>query len=113
MRISDWSSDVCSSDLMGQPLPEPRWPAPLQLAAMQAHADFAIMVCLAHFRVQRIGCLDLRATGFGTHRHVAHRLAVLQHWRDVGTDPVMIAVLATILDQIGRASCRERVCQYV
>src|SRR3546814_20747905 len=25
MRISDWSSDVCSSDLSGWPFPFPRW----------------------------------------------------------------------------------------
>src|SRR3546814_17954516 len=67
MRISDWSSDVCSSDLVlvDQPV------LPLALAV------------LAQRCVQRV----VRALQPPVHRdHVG---------------------------QIGRASCRERVCQYV
>src|SRR3546814_4422174 len=69
MRISDWSSDVCSSDL-------------LQLA-VSAVAD-------AH----RLGALIAREPG---------KL-------DLGEAPL---AGEPIHDQIGRASCRERVCQYV
>src|SRR3546814_1731475 len=63
MRISDWSSDVCSSDL---------------LAAIHARHGYAIL-------------LDGHSIAAEVPRFFEGRLP----------------------DQIGRASCRERVCQYV
>src|SRR3546814_2835729 len=63
MRISDWSSDVCSSDLPGWP----EW--------------------------QRLIYTPLR-----TPRHFTIMTASLLAVKNV---------------EIGRASCRERVCQYV
>src|SRR3546814_7441366 len=77
MRISDWSSDVCSSDL---------------LAFGGLLARFQLRVVLVHFLV-----IDLLA---GQQRCIAAvgDLDLLQHLAN---------------DQIGRASCRERVCQYV
>src|SRR3546814_10107148 len=71
MRISDWSSDVCSSDLLPQD--------PLRLGL-----DLSL---------RRAGVGLLAARGQGG-RHLG-RGALLP------------------LPQIGRASCRERVCQYV
>src|SRR3546814_6848028 len=70
MRISDWSSDVCSSDL-------------LQIDGMAGTGD------LVHRRVGAQG-----SDG-----------AVALRRRD--------HVIAAVDDQIGRASCRETVCQYV
>src|SRR3546814_2832163 len=78
MRISDWSSDVCSSDLFG---------GPFGLVSLPHHAP-------------------------GIDEGVAiHDFA---HQRLVGGDDAA----HLLLDQrqfveIGRASCRERVCQYV
>src|SRR3546814_3080445 len=72
MRISDWSSDVCSSDL------DPR-----DVAGCAWSATAGVV------RGLRDG-LD----------QAAH-LLVVGHLGDVG------------LGEIGRASCRERVCQYV
>src|SRR3546814_3024948 len=76
MRISDWSSDVCSSDLRGarltQLLKQPQFhPMPFeeQTASIFAGTN---------------GYLDAVAVG------------------DVSR-----------YEEIGRASCRERVCQYV
>src|SRR3546814_3846925 len=63
MRISDWSSDVCSSDL--------------------PQAQFNHKLLITH--------------GFGC--GVSYK---------VGTAPSVLSYA-----QIGRASCRERVCQYV
>src|SRR3546814_2000765 len=65
MRISDWSSDVCSSDL----------------APGQAHVVALRLQALAHLQ------------------HVA--------MAGGGQQPDLGAL------EIGRASCRERVCQYV
>src|SRR3546814_9955950 len=81
MRISDWSSDVCSSDLGGR---------------LAGHLG-------AHHRPERMA---------GAHR------------QDPGSRGLSAAVrlpaLARCLapqvpdtEEIGRASCRERVCQYV
>src|SRR3546814_9327981 len=69
MRISDWSSDVCSSDLR-HPLDQHR-----------AAADIAAQLQI-----------------------VAHRDDLLEHIAQVAGGGHL---------QIGRASCRERVCQYV
>src|SRR3546814_3475639 len=83
MRISDWSSDVCSSDL-----PERR-----QDVGRQVQLDRAVVeldVELALRRLPGEGRGDFGGHGFGT-QPVA---GAGQH-------------------EIGRASCRERVCQYV
>src|SRR3546814_5976991 len=65
MRISDWSSDVCSSDLPEKPVGKPL----------------------------RIPIQDVYSiTGVGT---------------------VPVGRVETGVLKIGRASCRERVCQYV
>src|SRR3546814_13299752 len=77
MRISDWSSDVCSSDL---------WrPAGRDRKAQQAI-------------VERHQCLGARA----------HRA---QDFGMVGVEPA--GERAERGQEIGRASCSERVCQYV
>src|SRR3546814_3912614 len=83
MRISDWSSDVCSSDLM---LRRPH----LMLTHFGRDVSVAILG-------QLIEPLD----GILRFDNV---LALIIGKRLARTPR---------LDQIGRASCRERVCQYV
>src|SRR3546814_3889152 len=82
MRIRDWSSDVCSSDLI---LPEHdiRPYSVPQLA-------------------ERWGCSDSMI------RKLINE-GELQSFR-IG---VLIRISAAEVEKIGRASCRERVCQYV
>ncbi|MCY1284177.1 hypothetical protein D9M70_330710 [compost metagenome] len=48
--------------------------------------------------VQRLGPAHLLGGGLDPHRLVADHLAVLQHRRDVGVDPVVVAVMAAVLD---------------
>src|SRR3546814_3482123 len=81
MRISDWSSDVCSSDLTDGLL-------------KQANSD--------------------------THRvHTSYHQALTATGRLSSTDPnlqnipVREEIGRQIRKEIGRASCRERVCKYV
>src|SRR3546814_17739843 len=82
MRISDWSSDVCSSDLIALRLIESRADAEPRLA-------------------------DIAAVTAQPQQHAASDLgAVIEAQArappgDVGQR------------KIGRAACRERVCQYV
>src|SRR3546814_20507345 len=81
MRISDWSSDVCSSDLVGAGQAEVGGCPQIAGAIMQQCAD--------------------RVAG----QRRGHRRVVL--------DPLQRSVAGAISQQIGRASCRERVCQSV
>src|SRR3546814_4633343 len=78
MRISDWSSDVCSSDLK-RSRPS-AWVAP------------AASACITGWSGSALSGTVIRDTG-----------AVTRH----GLSPTPSRA------EIGRASCRERVCQYV
>src|SRR3546814_2364708 len=82
MRISDWSSDVCSSDLSG----------------LVAPIDGAQI--LETLNAAEVGCAEIApALGEALQRSI-QTARFRPHRR--GTR-----------DEIGRASCRERVCQYV
>src|SRR3546814_19420807 len=99
MRISDWSSDVCSSDLS---------PSSVQRAVELGLPLF-------------LGILG------GTPDHWArygraYREAWSQRGHPAGEADIAVAVHGFVGEdnreakapyQIGRASCRERVCQYV
>src|SRR3546814_9202781 len=79
MRISDWSSDVCSSDL-----------------------TVALAIEMLGRQLEGLQFVGARV-GIGPGlRHVEAELDAL------GVGGVVAEVL-----EIGRASCRERVCQYV
>src|SRR3546814_6855378 len=75
MRISDWSSDVCSSDLSGGDRPRADAPCPWPIA---------------------VGRLDPIYPG-----------------RDEPNAQRAEPAQGRAARQIGRESCRERVCQYV
>src|SRR3546814_9015307 len=77
MRISDWSSDVCSSDLN----------------AVDDCANFRGMQRDRSAVIVEEGCV----CGISAGRD-AHKIAARRQLRCI---------------EIGRASCRERVCQYV
>src|SRR3546814_6052108 len=89
MRISDWSSDVCSSDLRAAPRRSPR----------RASADL-----LLEARIERA---ELRQAHLGRVGAAADP-ALLE--LALG-DEALIVVEQRI--EIGSASCRERVGQYV
>src|SRR3546814_4679561 len=98
MRISDWSSDVCSSDL--------------------ATADLFPRVSLSGF----LGFVAGRGSQIGSSAARAWGVAPSISWAafDLGSVRARLrgaeadadAALASY-EQIGRASCRARVCQYV
>src|SRR3546814_12200647 len=101
MRISDWSSDVCSSDLGFGCQRDAGVVVDDVETAVSAHrrlheivdVRFAGYIAAARERFAA-GCLHLRGDRFGV------RLA------DVAEDESGDV-------QTGRASCRERGCQYV
>src|SRR3546814_2623670 len=99
MRISDWSSDVCSSDLDGD------------VVAVGQHD-------LGDGGVVDAGGIGRAEVADAVLVAVAPDLAVLARYALVGD--AQVGFLRTpdqhargVDVQIGRASCRERVCQYV
>src|SRR3546814_3832139 len=100
MRISDWSSDVCSSDL----------------GATGAHmAKCLVAHAITAVRHVRLVEHDAQAeTCWGLDGRVVFGAVLAQHFveqRRLQQLPVEQAGVERC--QIGRASCRERVCQYV
>src|SRR3546814_10312173 len=111
MRISDWSSDVCSSDLA----------YPLGAARAQLHETYIVAQT-----TDGIVIVD---------QHAAHERLVYERMKqhlDAGRVPRQALLLPEVVElseaeavrlaarsdelaelEIGRASCRERVCQYV
>src|SRR3546814_9673873 len=79
MRISDWSSDVCSSDLVA-------------LLLEHGHHGIGVADGVDLARAQR-----RQGPGGDAHADEAH----------------VAGFQAAARQQIGRASCRESVCQYV
>src|SRR3546814_3557961 len=100
MRISDWSSDVCSSDLS-------------EMNGVYAHQ---VDQWHHHRNDQNNGRRRMQEHAQKQEQHIEQR----QHHPLVGreiTDRLGQRLwrldLGQIGAQIGRASCRERVCQYV
>ncbi|EGF30339.1 hypothetical protein IMCC9480_1657 [Oxalobacteraceae bacterium IMCC9480] len=58
-------------------------------------------IAVLQVAIQGAGVADLLAGGLGTHRHVAGGATVFHHGRDVGEDPVEVAILAAVLDHAG------------
>src|SRR3546814_1119231 len=99
MRISDWSSDVCSSDLA-------HFLRRAGIAAVAHQLGQRAFKVAAAARAERfeLGQIDRQIVrGEGEHA-----------WRPISGRVVdQGAVGQPEDDEIGRASCRERVCQYV
>src|SRR3546814_9084657 len=94
MRISDWSSDVCSSDLIAELLAKALSQGSLDQALTAADKEKLLPFLKAY---GDLGA-DYRFTG--TERS------------GFSTSPGAGVTFASP-SKIGRASCRERVCQYV
>src|SRR3546814_13442060 len=138
MRISDWSSDVCSSDLLA-PIQAPRpGPGEVRLRQTAIGVNFIDVYCRAgtfdllrppgvpgmeaagvvldvgpgvgHLRAgQRVAYAGPPVGAYATVRTMKADLVV--PLPDSISDEVAAAIL--LKGKIGRASCRERVCRYV
>src|SRR3546814_1004854 len=100
MRISDWSSDVCSSDLQNAAELERIAGRPVQLGGS---AD-AVRTDVA--RATAGGRIALRAI-------IARRQRIVEVARRAGGARAAADRAEAAALEIGRASGRERVCQYV
>src|SRR3546814_13231114 len=107
MRISDWSSDVCSSDL---PNVEARVMDGQALALEDASFDAVFSIFgVIMFPDWRKGLAEMaRVTRPGGQ-------GVIVTWREHGAATFLLLgqIRRKLFPEIGRASCRERVCQYV
>src|SRR3546814_17168685 len=83
MRISDWSSDVCSSDLRSEPMSDEDGRPVFSQEALEMRDKLVEQLCA------------LPVVGSALDHIIGH----------FGT--------AAVAEAIGRASCRARVCQYV
>src|SRR3546814_4255696 len=104
MRISDWSSDVCSSDLVAE-----CFPGAAVTSVEQETFRGSVKV--------KLGPIALVYNGSGTFVEKdegAHRFVVEAKGKDKRGNGTAGATVTLTMAQadIGRASCRERVCQY-
>src|SRR3546814_12933683 len=102
MRISDWSSDVCSSDLRLEAA---------GLKAVPTGIDHGTITAVAPDFVMEVTTLRRDVSTDGRRATVAFT----DDWREDAArrDFTFNALSANPVTEIGRASCRERVCQYV
>src|SRR3546814_11239441 len=118
MRISDWSSDVCPSDLADEPAAEPRKPF-----YAYAGVDYAFL----HTSLSKDSLKnalggdhfdsDFYRVRFGT--RIFKQIGVEAQVgvkNENGNDHDKVEtnqMYGVYLVQIGREACRERVCRYV
>src|SRR3546814_6376473 len=121
MRISDWSSDVCSSDLSGKDM----------LVSLAAKAPKYFQTTFTEsYGTQELSSVPIKA---GDSKDIKLKVSP-PNTVEPGTYPISVHISAgdakadatlkmevtgrphlalTGRNEIGRASCRERVCQYV
>src|SRR3546814_7923574 len=100
MRISDWSSDVCSSDLFAGIVGVPTILGPM---IVYAYA----MGIIIH---------NTMAGAVTPYREMAGAASALLGFLQMATAACATFLVGLAYDgtaEIGRAPCRERVCQYV
>src|SRR3546814_18819509 len=111
MRFSDWSSDVCSSDLASVNADAQTvtftFPKHLPAGNYRLDIDYSGKI---YTQAAGLFALDYEAEGkkkraLFTQFEAADARHVIPSW----DEPIYKATF----DQIGRASCRESVCQYV
>src|SRR3546814_13239116 len=113
MRISDWSSDVCSSDLTlsknDVTLPTPKFSGTAAVRAIlpihPLDGELAFNADLYH-----TSAYDAQFGNSLPGYNVVNSRLELSHIG--GRDISIAAYVRNLFDTIGRASCRERVCQY-
>src|SRR3546814_7481273 len=102
-RSSDWSADVCSSDLC-----RAAGRCGFAVPGYDAHGCASVASAWMHESGRPAASTRLRLQ----RRHIDHEAVfhvALEHALVGGVD----VLDADHFDKIGRASCRERVCQYV
>src|SRR3546814_1572013 len=102
MRISDWGSDVCSSDLGGSVT---RFSVRSTGPALEEVVDVTAVYRAADGRI--LGAESTTIPQIAPDTSVEVSIRLLSPIPDLASTEVFVG------REIGRASCRERVCQYV
>src|SRR3546814_12664717 len=124
MRISDWSSDVCSSDLE----PNGKWDAGCIEATASKDGDAykisgtkmfvldgaqANLLIVAAKTDAGVSLFAVDPAGSGVTRTNLATMDQTRKQAQVELDGASGTLIGPACAEIGRASCRERVCQYV
>src|SRR3546814_1097464 len=120
MRISDWSSDVCSSDLVQQhtfhdPVPGV-WQFRMQNQQPHSREAWASILDWSAPMPLEVTIRGRRVASDATPAEGGRRVAFRGAGKGTSVRAIGIGATRTtrtLLSPIGRASCRERVCQYV
>src|SRR3546814_19989993 len=103
MRISDWSSDVCSSDLSGA-----------STAPETSELGWAMSLCDPYEVESALplghGAGSRKVRFAPKHSHEGAAAMIEVEWWEYDDAAEMAEAVAGDIE-IGRASCRERVCQ--
>src|SRR3546814_8255834 len=102
MRISDWSSDLCSSDLRAWVL-RPLWHG--------ANSRVAVAGLVAGLSLLALSLYALVGTPLALDPVARQAPATIDD--AIAQLEAQLAREPQAVEEIGRASCRERVCQYV
>src|SRR3546814_11519223 len=121
MRISDWSSDVCSSDRHRERINENSFR--LAVSELLSLASLSLASSLADEGRAHWSRISLGCTPVTTPKTSPSFFPVWQPWRESALrrlPPTYRVVDTGLVDggltpgiEIGRASCRDRVCQLV
>src|SRR3546814_12961011 len=114
MRISDWSSDVCSSDLL----------TTVDISNVDASGiesiddwldllDAETPLTVAHTSGTTGKLSFVPRTKEQWTQTIIHSAIIIRDWFGPNSGSDILKDNMPIILQIGRASCRERVCQYV
>src|SRR3546814_19645584 len=109
MRISDWSSDVCSSDLLGAPILFGNIAGAVDPGAFQPRGIASVDLVQGRIALGSIGAAIGRPVGPHLHRRGLGNGGEAGD----GNGGLDAGVVGVDYEKIGRASGRERVCQYV
>src|SRR3546814_18411406 len=116
LRISDWSSDVCSSDLPGEQIVVPNLLCAIGEPRLAGLLDKAVQVRRIGLKIDDRVCGLLQAArataAVGQSlEHAPRNVAAVGCYAECRESAARFGSHAG--HQIGRASCRARVCQYV
>src|SRR3546814_13642329 len=113
MRISDWSSDVCSSDLRNAALPERIADHAMAILRDGEMGEPEVSLSPLTYHWQHQVAIELFVADPDASTRDARMDGLLTELATLIEADRTLAAVVEYAEKIGRASWRERVCQYV
>src|SRR3546814_11160366 len=107
MRISDWSSDVCSSDLVSRSSALASKATGFPIAKIAAKLAVGYTLDELDNDITKVTPASFEPTI----DYVVTKIPRFPFEKFPGAEPILPTSMTSV--EIGRATCRERVCQYV